>query len=93
MAEWVAAKSGARVVKAFNLCPDSTWRTTPPPVDVPVCGDDPEALAVVRQLITDIGCTAVDGGGLARAALFEATAAVVIGLVVGGRGLEGCLGR
>ncbi|TCO58706.1 hypothetical protein EV192_105778 [Actinocrispum wychmicini] len=84
MAESVAAKSGARVVKAFNLCPDELWRQTPPPVAVPLCGDDPEAMDIVRGLVVDVGCVAVDGGGLERAALFEATAAVVIGLAVQG---------
>lgn len=92
MAEWVAAESGARVVKAFNLCQDAVWAMSPPPVDVPVSGDDPEALAVTRQLVTDIGCAPVDGGGLRRAALFEATAAVVIGLVVAGHSLGTCVG-
>lgn len=88
MAESVAAKSGARVVKAFHLCPDETWRQTPPPVAVPLCGDDPEALDAVRGLVADIGCVALDGGGLERAALFEATAVVVIGLAVQGLSLR-----
>lgn len=91
MAERVEARSGARVVKAFNLCSDATWRLTPPPVRVPVCGNDPAALAAVRRLVRDVGCVPVDGGGLVRAALFEATAAVVIGLEVGGHGLAACL--
>ncbi|MFD1045929.1 NADPH-dependent F420 reductase, partial [Kibdelosporangium lantanae] len=93
MAEWVAAESGARVVKAFHLCPDATWRMTPPPVHVPLCGDDPDALAMVRQLVADIGCAPLDGGGLGRAVLFEAAAAVEIGLTMTGHGLGACLTR
>jgi predicted dinucleotide-binding enzyme len=90
MAKDVAAASDARVVKAFNLCPDQTWRTTP--VAVPLCGDDPDALAIVRRLVSDIGCEPLDGGGLDRAALLEATAAVVIGLAVAGKDLRDALG-
>ncbi|GAA2388240.1 NAD(P)-binding domain-containing protein [Nonomuraea africana] len=85
MAERVAAATGARVVKAFNLCHVDVWRMTPPvfggrPLAVPLCGDDEEALTVVRGLVADLGCTPFDGGGLARAALLEATAAFMIGL-------------
>lgn len=84
VAEQVAAV-GARVVKAFNLCHMDVWRMTPPvfdgrPLAVPLCGDDPGALAAVRTLVTDLGCTPVDGGGLERAGLLEATAAFMIGL-------------
>jgi predicted dinucleotide-binding enzyme len=84
MAESVAATTGARVVKAFNLCPDELWRTPPPDLAVPLCSDHPEALAQVRQLVVDAGCEPVDAGGLERAKLLEATAAVVIGLAVAG---------
>ncbi|GHC85351.1 NADPH-dependent F420 reductase [Streptomyces flavofungini] len=83
-----AAAPGARVVKAFNLCHDSVWRLTPPEFDgrrlaVPVCGDDEDALRVVRELVRDIGCVPYAAGGLGRAALVEATAALFIGLWVG----------
>ncbi|GGS11374.1 NADP oxidoreductase [Streptomyces aureoverticillatus] len=83
-----AAAPGARVVKAFNLCHESVWRLAPPvfggrPLAVPVCGDDEEALAVVRELVRDIGCVPYDAGGLGRAGLVEATAALLIGLWVG----------
>ncbi|MFJ2768330.1 NADPH-dependent F420 reductase [Streptomyces sp. NPDC087300] len=82
------AAPGAHVVKAFNLCHEDVWRMTPPvfggrPLAVPLCGDDEEALAVVRQLVRDTGCTPVRAGGLARAGLLEATAALVIGVWVG----------
>ncbi|MGW7293288.1 NADPH-dependent F420 reductase [Streptomyces xiamenensis] len=88
------AAPGAHVVKAFNLCHVDIWRMRPPafdgtPLGVPVCGDDPAALARVRSLIADIGCRPVDGGGLARAGLLEATAAFVIGAWAGGADVRG----
>lgn len=83
-----AAAGGARVVKAFNLCHEDVWRMAPPafdgqPLVVPVCGDDEAALALVRGLVRDVGCEPVAGGGLDRAGLLEATAALFIGLWVG----------
>ncbi|MDT0341715.1 NADPH-dependent F420 reductase [Streptomyces litchfieldiae] len=89
MAERVAAAApGAHVVKAFNLCHVDVWRLTPPvfdgvPLGVPLCGDDPGALADVTALIRDLGCAPLPGGGLARAGLLEATAAFLIGLWLG----------
>ncbi|MCI2420349.1 NAD(P)-binding domain-containing protein [Saccharopolyspora sp. K220] len=76
---------GAHVVKAFNACHESVWRLTPPvfdgrPLVVPLCGDNPDAVATVRSLVTDIGCEPADGGSLERAALLEATTAFMIGL-------------
>jgi predicted dinucleotide-binding enzyme len=83
-----AAAPGAHVVKAFNLCHEDVWRMRPPVFDgralaVPVCGDDQEALACVYELVRDVGCEPVSGGGLARAGLLEATAALFIALWVG----------
>ncbi|MFI9252784.1 NADPH-dependent F420 reductase [Streptomyces sp. NPDC053069] len=83
-----AAAPGARVVKAFNLCHESVWRLTPPvfaghPLAVPLCGDDEDALTVVRRLVRDLGCEPLNAGGLDRAGLLEATAALLIGLWVG----------
>ncbi|KKZ75433.1 NADPH-dependent F420 reductase [Streptomyces showdoensis] len=83
-----AAAPGAHVVKAFNLCHEDVWRMTPPafdglPLVVPVCGDDAAALARARELVRDTGCEPADGGGLDRAGLLEATAALYIGLWVG----------
>ncbi|MDT0269561.1 NAD(P)-binding domain-containing protein [Streptomyces sp. DSM 44915] len=89
MAERVAAAApGAWVVKGFNLCHEDVWRMTPPafdgaPLAVPLCGDEPAALAVAGRLVRDLGCVPQAGGGLARAGLLEATAALVIGLWVG----------
>ncbi|GAA4228509.1 hypothetical protein GCM10022254_18710 [Actinomadura meridiana] len=84
-----ADASGARVVKAFNLCHESVWRMTPPvfggrPLGVPLCGDDAAALATVRGLVADLGCEPMDGGGLDRAGLLEATTAFLVGLWVAG---------
>ncbi|MFB6832386.1 NADPH-dependent F420 reductase [Streptomyces hydrogenans] len=77
----------AHVVKAFNLCHEGVWRMRPPvfdgrPLAVPVCGDDERALARVHTLVRDAGCEPVAGGGLDRAGLLEATAALFIGLWV-----------
>ncbi|MEU1443332.1 NADPH-dependent F420 reductase [Streptomyces mirabilis] len=82
-----AAAPGAHVVKAFNLCHEDVWRMRPPvfdgrPLAVPVCGDDRAALARVRELVRDVGCAPVAGGGLERAGLLEATAALFIALWV-----------
>ena len=83
-----AAAPGAHVVKAFNLCHEDVWRMSPPVFDgrrlaVPVCGDDETALALVHQLVRQVGCEPVAGGSLERAGLLEATAALFIGLWVG----------
>ncbi|WAL93270.1 NADPH-dependent F420 reductase [Streptomyces sp. Je 1-369] len=82
-----AAAPGARVVKAFNLCHEDVWRMAPPvfdgqPLAVPVCGDDEAALTKVHELVRDVGCEPVVAGGLERAGLLEATAALFIGLWV-----------
>ncbi|MEW2303151.1 NAD(P)-binding domain-containing protein [Streptomyces sp. NPDC006655] len=83
-----AAAPGAHVVKAFNLCHEDVWRMRPPvfdgrPLAVPVCGDDETALVRARELVRDMGCEPVAGGGLERAGLLEATAALFIALWVG----------
>ncbi|WP_353944995.1 NAD(P)-binding domain-containing protein [Streptomyces sp. HUAS MG91] len=83
-----AAAPGARVVKAFNLCHEDVWRLTPPvfdgrPLAVPLCADDDRALDLVRELVRDAGCVPLSAGGLDRAGLLEATAALVIRLWVG----------
>ncbi|MCT9080566.1 NADPH-dependent F420 reductase [Streptomyces fulvoviolaceus] len=80
-----SAAPTAHVVKAFNLCHEDVWRLTPPvfdgrPLAVPLCGDDEAALSVVRQLVRDLGCEPLNAGGLNRAGLLEATAALLIGL-------------
>lgn len=85
----IADATGALVVKAFNTCHESVWRMTPPafagrPLGVPLCGDDEEALAVVRGLVGDLGCVPMDGGSLERAGLLEAATAFLVGLWVAG---------
>jgi predicted dinucleotide-binding enzyme len=90
-AEQLAAAAGpeAHVVKAFNLCHEDVWRLTPPvfdgrPLGVPLSGDDEEALAVVGQLVRDVGCEPFAAGELNQGAgLLEATAALLIRLWVG----------
>lgn len=82
-----AAAPGVHVVKAFNLCHEDVWRMTPPvfdgqPLAVPICGDDEASIALTRKLVRDMGCEPVAGGGLDRAGLLEATAALFIGLWV-----------
>ncbi|GAB2955739.1 NADPH-dependent F420 reductase [Nonomuraea fastidiosa] len=96
IARLIADVTGGHVVKAFNLCHVDVWRMTPPvfdgrPLAVPLCGDDEEALAAARTLVADLGCTPVDGGGLDRAMLLEATAAFVIGLWFGGADAQAIL--
>nr|WP_241267657.1 NADP oxidoreductase [Streptomyces scabichelini] len=86
--EIAAAAPGAHVVKAFNLCHEDVWRLTPPvfegrPLAVPLAGDSQDALAVVRRLVRALGCEPLNAGGLDRAGLLEATAALLIGLWVG----------
>ncbi|GAA2842053.1 NADPH-dependent F420 reductase [Crossiella cryophila] len=90
------ATTGAHVVKAFNLCHVDTWRLTPPvfadrPLAVPLCGDDPTALAQVQTLVRDLGCDPVVAGPLSRAGLLEATAAFVIGLWMRGADAQAIL--
>ncbi|MEV7010324.1 NAD(P)-binding domain-containing protein [Streptosporangium sp. NPDC051022] len=97
MAERVAsAATGSHVVKAFNLCHEDVWRMTPPVFDgrrlaVPLCGDDPGALATARSLVEDLGCVPIEGGGLERAGLLEAMAAFVIGMWFGGADAQATL--
>ncbi|MFZ3495948.1 NADPH-dependent F420 reductase [Streptomyces sp. 5.8] len=86
-ARLAAAAPGAQVVKAFNLCHEDVWRMAPPvfdgqPLAVPVCGDDEAALARAYELVRAVGCEPVAAGGLERAGLLEATAALFIGLWV-----------
>jgi predicted dinucleotide-binding enzyme len=49
------------VVKAFNLCHESVWQAQPAGLLVPLCGD-PENVAAVSPLVTDLGYTPVDAG-------------------------------
>ncbi|GGU01655.1 hypothetical protein [Streptomyces sp. QHH-9511] len=60
---------------------------TPPvfdsqPLAVRICGDDEAALTLVYELVRDVGCEPLAGGGLERAGLLGATAALFPGLWV-----------
>ena len=79
------AAPDAHVVKAFNLCHQSvwtreSWQYEGEPLAVPYCADDAGAGARTAELITSMGCAPVSCGGLARAALLEATGAFAIGV-------------
>ena len=88
LAERVAQRTGARVVKAFNLCHASVWATGAlvdgHPITVPLASDDADALQVARRLASDVGGRPVHVGGLEQAGHLEATAAIVIRLLFGG---------
>jgi predicted dinucleotide-binding enzyme len=69
---------------------------TPPvfngrPLSVPLCGDDVAAVDTVASLVDDLGCRAVNAGGLERAGLLEAMAAFVIGLWLDGEDAQAVL--
>jgi 8-hydroxy-5-deazaflavin:NADPH oxidoreductase len=74
---------GTHVVKAFHLFPAAQW-TSGTRVTVPVCGDDPGALAVVGELVRDAGAEPATVGGLDRARQLEEVAGFVIGLAFAG---------
>lgn len=77
------------MVKAFNCCHFEVWKLSPPvfdgrPLIVPICGDDADAKATVRELIASLGCRALDVGPLHKARHIEYLAAIVIGLLFSG---------
>ncbi|MEV4265236.1 NAD(P)-binding domain-containing protein [Kribbella sp. NPDC049584] len=76
-----------QVVKAFNLAADAVWRNPPSGLGVPICGDG--GFDLVADLVRSVGCVPVTAGGLARAKLLEATAALAIGIWVGGGDVRG----
>lgn len=100
-----AVGPGVSVVKGFNLAADTVWRNPPPGLGVPLCGDPVAArdtpsgasgraeagagVPVVAGLVRDLGCVPVPAGGLVRAKLLEATAALAIGIWVGGGDVRG----
>lgn len=84
-AEHVAARTGARVVKAFHLFPAAAWGTEAAAgITVPLCGDDPEALEIAGSLVRATGARPAVIGGLARARQLEEVAGFVIGLAFAG---------
>lgn len=86
VAERVAALApGARVVKAFNLLAADVWESADRVFEgrrlvVPLCGDDPDALAQVEGLVHDLKALPVRAGGLHRARYLEAMSVFVVGL-------------
>jgi hypothetical protein len=81
---------GAKVVKAFNATFASVFGAAAhrdPRPNLVFCGDDEGAKQTVAGLISDIGMTPVDVGGLEQAANVEAFARMNISLAYGqGRG-------
>ncbi|MBF6333778.1 NADPH-dependent F420 reductase [Nocardia transvalensis] len=80
---------GARVVKAFNVCAAEVWESDQRVFEgrrlvVPLCGDDPEAVALVAGLAEDLKLQPVRAGGLGQARYLEATTAFAVGLWFGG---------
>lgn len=94
VAEAVSAEvgSGVIVVKAFNLAADTVWQNPPPALGVPLCGEA-GGVEVVAGLVRDLGCVPVAAGGLRRARLLEATAALVVGIWMSGGDVRGMFPR
>jgi hypothetical protein len=90
VAEEIASVArGAHVVKAFNCCHFEVWKLSPPmfdgrPLVVPICGDDEDAKATVKELIAQMGARALDIGPLRKARHLEYLAGIVIGLLFSG---------
>jgi len=67
---WVADQLGRPVVKAFNniyaqhILDKGRPAGSPGRIALPVAGDDPEAKAVVMQLLDELGFDSVDAGSL-----------------------------
>jgi hypothetical protein len=80
VAEW---SEGARVVKAFNC---TGWENMQDPIygDQPlnmfICGDDPDAKQVVKELAEEFGFEAIDVGDLGMSGAVEGLAQLWIGL-------------
>lgn len=90
-AEQIAAKCGARVVKAFNHLYAPVVHSGPDfggqAASVLLCGDDDAAKETVAGLARDLGYDPVDCGGLDMAAHIESVAALAVTIAYGlGRG-------
>lgn len=87
LAQYLAARTGARVVKALHQVHSQAWQRRAAydgrPLVVPIAGDD-DAKDVVAGLVRDSGAEPVDAGGLDQAHNLEAMAAVIIRLLTGG---------
>lgn len=87
LAERVAARTGAHVVKALNLAHAEVWRQQARyhgrPLMVPIAGHD-AAKDPVATLVREVGAEPLDTGGLEQAHHLEAMAAVIIRLLFAG---------
>jgi NADPH-dependent F420 reductase len=80
-----AAVPGCRVVAAFHHLPAKELGNLGEPIDsdVLICGDDPDAVAQVSELVAKIpGCRPLDAGELSNATAIEAFTAVLLQLNV-----------
>lgn len=80
-----AAVPGCRVVAAFHHLPATELGHIGEPIDsdVLICGDDPEAVATISEIVTKIpGCRPLDAGELSNATAIEAFTAVLLQLNV-----------
>lgn len=84
LSERVAERTGATVVKAFNLCHADLWADTQGGPPVPVASSDPRGFEVAARLAADLGHEVADVGGLVQSRYLEAAAALVIRLLFGG---------
>jgi hypothetical protein len=83
-----ALAPGARVVKAFNTLSAQTMaepESAGGPITIPLVGDDPDAKAVVAELVEGIGFEAMDLGPLRFAHVVEGMLVVWINARVAGR--------
>ncbi|HET9407110.1 MAG TPA: NADPH-dependent F420 reductase [Candidatus Sulfotelmatobacter sp.] len=83
--------SGVHVVAAFhNLSAELLNGDDPLDCDVIVCGDDPDAVKLARELAAKIpGVRAIDGGKLENARIVEQITALLIGLNIRHKGHAG----
>jgi NADPH-dependent F420 reductase len=80
-----AAVPDIRVVAAFHHLPAKELGMIGHPIDsdVLICGDDPEAVAIVSSIVERIpGCRPLDAGELSNATAIEAFTAVLLQLNV-----------
>lgn len=80
-----AAVPGCRVVAAFHHLPAKELGNIGHPIDsdVLICGDDPEAVEVISEIVSKIpGCRPLDAGELSNATAIEAFTAVLLQLNV-----------
>ncbi len=80
-----AAVPASRVVAAFHHLPAKELGAIGEPIDsdVLICGDDPDAVSTVSEIVAKIpGCRPLDAGELSNATAIEAFTAVLLQLNV-----------